>query len=329
MIRRDLLAAICAVLGSNAAFAQSPAKIKRVGVLMGIANDAEGQLRVSALIEGLKDLGWTDGGNIQLDVRWAEGDVSRARSLAAELVALDPSVLVGNSAPVISVLREITSLIPIVFVQVNDPIGQGLIKSLAKPGVNVTGFLNFEPAIAGKWLGLLKEVSPGISRVGVVFNKDTAARGAGGAVHIPLLQAAAPGLGIGIVPMPSSNLDEIEQGVSDLGASKSGIIVLPDVFNTVNRSGIMRIVAAHRIPAIYPYRYFVADGGLISYGIELSDLYRRSAGYVDRILRGEKPEDLPVQAPTKFHLVVNLKTARALGLEIPLTVLAQADEVIE
>ena len=210
MRRRELLAAFFAVLGSHAAFAQSPAKIRRVGVLMGIANDAEGQLRVAALLGGLKDLGWTEGSNIQVDVRWAEGDVLRARGLAAELVALEPSVLVGNSAPVISALREVTSVLPIVFVQVNDPIGQGLIKSLAKPGANVTGFLNFEPAIAGKWLALLKEISPGIAKVGVVFNKETVARGAGGAVHIPLLQAAVPGLGIRVMPMPSNNLGEIE-----------------------------------------------------------------------------------------------------------------------
>ena len=329
MRRRDLVLGLWWTFASSAGFAQQRPKPKRIGVLLGIANDAEGKSRVSAFVETLRDFGWENGKNIQLDVRFAEADVTRVKVLAAELIALEPSVLVASSAPATSALREATKVIPIVFVQVNDPIGQGLIKSLAKPGANVTGFLNYEPGIAGKWLELLKKINPGLSSVGVIINQDTASRGSGGAIHIPLLQAAAPPMNIRIVPILSRNVADVERGITDIAGPSSGLIVLPDVFNSVNRSGIIASAAAHRIPAIYPYRFFVADGGLISYGIELTDLYRRAAGYVDRILRGEKPDELPVQAPTKFQFVINLKTAKALGIEIPATVLAQADEVIE
>jgi putative ABC transport system substrate-binding protein len=326
MRRRDFLAGVGAVLVPGVAFAQ---QAKRLGILMGIANDAEGQLRISALLEALKALGWQDGSNIALDVRWAGGSPARARALAEELVALQPSVLVCNSSPAAIALRDATSVTPIVFVQVNDPVGQGFVRSLASPGGNVTGFLNFEPGIGGKWLELLKGINPALSIVGVIINRDTAAAGAGSAIHLPALQAEGPRLNIRIVPIPADNLGDVERGIVALGNSNVGLIVLPDVFNTVNRTGIIAAAAAHRIPAIYPYRYFVADGGLISYGIEIIDLYRRAAGYVDRILKGEKPEQLPVQAPTKFQLVVNLKTAKSLGIEMPPTLLATADEVIE
>jgi len=326
MRRRDFLAGVGAALVPGGAFAQ---QAKRLGILMGIADDAEGQLRISALLEALKGLGWQDGSNIALDVRWAAGSTARARALAEELVALQPSVLVCNSSPAAIALRDATSVIPIVFVQVNDPVGQGFVRSLASPGGNVTGFLNFEPGIGGKWLELLKGINPALSTVGVIINRDTEAAGAGSAIHLPALHAEGPRLNIRIVTIPADKLEDVERGIVALGNSNVGLIVLPDVFNTVNRTGIIAAAAAHRIPAIYPYRYFVADGGLISYGIEIIDLYRRAAGYVDRILKGERPEQLPVQAPTKFQLVVNLKTAKSLGIEMPPTVLATADEVIE
>jgi putative ABC transport system substrate-binding protein len=329
MRRRDFLAVATAALIPGSLSAQSGTQPKRLGVLMGIANDAEGQLRITALVETLKGFGWHEGANIVIDVRWAEGDMARARVLAAELVASQPSALVTNSSPATVALRDATSDIPIVFVQVNDPVGQGLVKSLANPGANITGFLNFEPAIAGKWLELLREIRPRVSKVGVIVNQETAAKGSGSAIHIPQLQTEAPKLNITIVPIPAGNLQDVERGIAALGDSDSGLIVLPDVFNTVNRAGIVATVAAHRIPAIYPYRYFITEGGLISYGIELVDLYRRAASYVDRILKGEKPEQLPVQAPVKFQMVVNLKAARALGIEMPTTLLARADEVIE
>jgi putative ABC transport system substrate-binding protein len=329
MRRREFLAAACVAMIPGSVSAQSASQPARLGVLMGIADDAEGQLRISALVEALKRLGWEEGANIMIDVRWAAADMARARVLAAELVASQPSALVTNSSPATVALRDATSVIPIVFVQVNDPVGQGLVQSLSNPGANITGFLNFEPAIAGKWLELLREISPAVSKIGVIVNKDTAASGSGSAIHIPQLQADAPRLNITIVPIPASSLQDVERGVAALGGSNAGLIVLPDVFNTVNRAGIIASAAALRIPAIYPYRYFIVDGGLISYGIELLDLYRRAAGYIDRILKGERPKQLPVQAPTKFQMVVNLKTAKALGIEMSPTLLARADEVIE
>lgn len=329
MRRREFLTGACSALVSGVAAAESGGPPKRIGILMGIANDAEGQSRIATLVQALEGLGWRDGSNVTFDLRWAEGDAGRARELAAELVASQPAVLVTNSSPATIALRDATGDIPIVFVQVNDPVGQGIVRSLASPGANVTGFLNFEPAIAGKWLELLRELNPAVARVGVLVNRVNAASGSGSAIHLPMLQAEAPKLNIGVVPIAATSMDDIDRGLAALGGSDSGLIVLPDVFNTVNRAGIVRSAAGHRIPAIYPYRYFVADGGLISYGIEIGDLYRRAAGYVDRILKGEKPGQLPVQAPTKFQLVINLKAAKALAISVPPGLLARADEVIE
>jgi putative ABC transport system substrate-binding protein len=303
---------------------------KRIGVLMGVANDAEGQSRVAALRQTLHSLGWEEGRNIKIDVRWAAGDVQRARIYAAELIDLAPTVILANSAPATIALHQATKIIPIVFVQVNDPVGQGLVASLARPGANVTGFLNFEPAMAGKWLEILKEVMPTLSRVAVIFNQATAVRGSGGGIHMSLLEAVAPSLKITLSPMPARDSNDIDQLIREFARTAGGgIIVLPDVFNTVNREVIIAAAARGHLPAIYPYRYFISSGGLISYGIEIADLYRRAAGYVDRILKGEKPADLPVQAPTKFELILNQKTAKALGLELPATLVGRADEVIE
>lgn len=332
MKRREFIALVGGAATSLplTAWGQPLDQRKRIGVLMGVSNDVEGQSRVTALRQTLHSLGWEDGRNIRLEVRWAGGDVERAQTYATELVNLEPAVIVANSALAVSALRQATSFVPVVFVQLNDPVGQGFVASLASPGGNLTGFLNFEPAMAGKWLELLREVVPTLSRVGVIFNQATAAQGAGGGIHLPLLRAVAPALNVSLFPMAARDSGDIEPLVGEFSRTAGGgIVVLPDVFNTVNREAIIAAVARGRLPAIYPYRYYISSGGLISYGIEIIDLYRRAASYVDQILKGAKPGDLPVQAPTKFELIINLKTAKALDLTIPATLLAQANEVVE
>ncbi|MBR1124569.1 ABC transporter substrate-binding protein [Bradyrhizobium lablabi] len=330
MRRREFIAGLGAAIALPVAVkAQQSAGVMRIGVLMGIADDAVGQSRTASLREGMQTLGWKEGVNTEYHVRWAEGDVDRAKRFAAELVALRPLVIVANSAPATLALKEATKSIPIVFVQVNDPVGQGLVESLANPGGNVTGFLNFEPAIAGKWLELLKEIAPRLTRVGVLYSQASASRGGGGRVHLSVLQEASPRLGIELMPIALTDASDIAPAIGRFTTDFSGLIVLPDVFNTVNRAVIIEAAAAHRIPTIYPYRYFVADGGFVSYGVEINDLYRRAASYVDRLLRGEKPDRLPVQAPTKLQLVLNAKTLKALGLDLPPMLFSRADEVIE
>jgi putative tryptophan/tyrosine transport system substrate-binding protein len=329
MRRREFIIGAGALLPWSTGLAQQAAGVAQIGILMGVSDDAVGQSRIASLREGMRALGWIEGTNAQYHLRWAEGDVARAQRLAAELVALRPSVIVANSAPATLALKEATKSIPIVFVQVNDPVGQGLVDSLANPGANVTGFLNFEPGISGKWLELLKEVVPGLARVGALYGQATASRGGGGSIHLTLLQEASPRLGVGLTPIALTDPSEIAAAIARLEGGNSGLIVLPDVFNTVNRALIIEAAAARRVPAIYPYRYFVADGGFLSYGVEINDLYLRAASYVDRVLKGEKPERLPVQAPIKVQMVINLKAAKALGLELSPTLLARADEVIE
>jgi len=333
MRRRDfirLIGGTAAASLPSMARGQSADQKKRIGVLMGVSDAAEGQSRISALRQTLHGLGWEEGRNIIIDVRWAAGDVQRAQSHATELIDLAPTAIVANSALAVSALRQATNIIPIVFVQLNDPVGQGFVASLARPGANITGFLNFEPAIAGKWLEILKEVMPTLSRVAVIFNEATAARGSGGGIHMPMLEAVAPALKISLSPMPVRDSDDVERLIGEFSRSPGGgIVVPPDVFNTVNREAIIAAAARGRLPAIYPYRYFISSGGLISYGLEITDLYRRAASYIDLILKGAQPGDLPVQAPTKFELIINLKTAKSLGLTVPPTLLAQADEVIE
>ena len=332
MKRREFIALAGAATASLPSMARGqPAdQRRRIGVLMGVSDDAEGQSRISALRQTLHGLGWEEGRNIIIDVRWAAGDVQRAQSHATELIDLAPTVIVANSALAVSALRQATNVIPIVFVQLNDPVGQGFVASLARPGANITGFLNFEPAMAGKWLEILKEVMPTLSRVAVIYNQATAARGSGGGIHMPLLEAVAPALRISLSPLAARDASDIDRLIGEFARTPGGgIIVLPDVFNTVNRETIVAAAARGRLPAIYPYRYYILSGGLISYGLEITDLYRRAASYIDRILKGAKPGDLPVQAPTKFELIINLKTAKALGLTVPPTLLAQADEVIE
>ena len=328
MQRRDFLS----VLGGAAAWpltawAQQPEQMRRIGVLMGIAeSDPEGQARVAAFRQGLQELKWVEGGNIKIDLRWATGDAARTKAYAAELVSLAPDVIFAQNTPVIRELVRETRTIPIVFAVVSDPIGDGFVTSLSKPGGNITGFSSLDPAVAGKWLQLLKQISPHIRRVAIIFNPDTAPH----SIFLPALEAAAPSFAVKLIRATVRDTAEIESAIAALASEPDGgLIVMPDVFVSNNRKLIYKLSAQHRVPTVYPFRYHAADGGLISYGPDIVDQSRQAASYVDRILKGEKPADLPVQAPTKYQLVINLKTAKALGLTVPPTLLATADEVIE
>jgi ABC-type uncharacterized transport system substrate-binding protein len=318
------------LLGSAAAWplaasAQQPDRVRRVGVLMGISDDPEGQARVAVFRQALAALGWTEGRNVQFIYRWSAGDVVHARQFAKELLDLRSDVILANSTPIAVAVRDITRTTPTVFVQVSDPVTAGVVQSLARPGGNLTGFTTFEPSIASKWLELLKRIAPNITRVAYLFNPNTAPL-----IYARAVETAAPLLSINPFAAKIHHAAEME-GVIEQFARESGsaLLVLPDLFTATNRQSIIALAAHHRLPAVYPARYFVASGGLMSYGVELLETYRQAASYVDRILRGERPADLPVQQPTKYELVLNLKTARALGVEIPPTLLARADEVIE
>jgi putative ABC transport system substrate-binding protein len=308
-----------------AAGAQQPDRVRRVGVLMGIADDFEGQARIAVFRQALQALGWSEGRNIQFIYRWSGGDVAHARKFAKELLDLRSDVILTNSTPPTVAVRDITRTTPTIFVQVSDPVGAGVVQSLARPGGNLTGFTNFDLSTAGKWLELLKRLAPNITRVAYLFNPNTAPL-----LYAKAVETAAPLLSVKSIPAAVHNAVGIERALEQVAReSDSALLVLPDLFNATNRQSIIALAARHRLPAVYPFRYFVTSGGLMSYGTELLDTYRQAASYVDRILKGERPSDLPVQQPTKFELVINLKTAKALGLEIPPTLLARADEVIE
>jgi len=302
---------------------------RRIGLLLNIAeSDPEAQSMMGAFHQGLRELGWVDGRNLRIDRRWGAGNPGRVEVLAKELVGLQPEVIVGYTTPAVLALRRETSTIPIVFVQVSDPIGTGFITNLAHPGGNITGFTNFEASMVGKWAEMLKEIAPGISRVAFLFNPETAPYVT--RYYQRPLEAAVKSLGMQPWGNPVRNVREIESAITALGReSGGGLIVMPDSFNIVHRDRIMVLAAQHQLPAISPYRFAAQEGGLISYGVDQVELFRQAAAYVDRILKGEKPADLPVQAPTKFELAINLRTAKALGLTVPLTLQARADEVIE
>ena len=310
-----------------AARAQPGERIRRVGVLTNLAqNDSEGRARDEAFVQGLRHLGWTEGDNLRIDRRWTAGDSERGRQYATELVALAPDVIVTTGSAGLIPLLQVTRTIPIVFTVVPDPVGAGFVDSLARPGGNATGFVQFEFGLTGKWLELLKEVAPDITRVAVLREPGLTAAIA----QFAALQAVAPSLRVDLVPLNFRDKGDIERTVAAfVRSSNDGMIVTSGPLAAVHREVIIATAARYKLPAVYVSRFTALDGGLISYGPDFRDQYRRAAGYVDRILKGEKPGDLPVQAPTKYELVVNLKTAKALGLDIPPMLLARADEVIE
>jgi ABC-type uncharacterized transport system substrate-binding protein len=329
MRRREFVTLLggAAAMWPLAARAQQAERLRRIGVLMNLAaDDPQSPVRIAALLQGLQELGWADGRNMRLEYRWGANDVERGRRFAAEMVALRPEVILASGSPSVGALQQVTRAVPIVFVAVIDPVGSGFVDSLAQPGGNITGFTLFEFGVSGKWLELLKEVAPRVTRVGVL--RDPALASGGG--QLGAIQSVAPSFGVEVNPVNVRDAAEIERGITAFSRSANGgLIVTGSTLTTVHRDLIVTLAARHRLPAVYPQRYYVSDGGLMSYGADTTDPYRRAAGYIDRILKGEKPADLPVQAPTKYELVINLKTAKALGLDVPPTLLARADEVIE
>jgi ABC-type uncharacterized transport system substrate-binding protein len=309
-----------------AARAQQPERMRRIGVLMNFtADDAVSQGRLRAFVQGLQELGWTVGRNLQIDYRWGAGNVERYRTFAVELVALTPDILLTVGAPAVEALQHATRTVPIVFASVTDPVGGGLVASLARPGGNTTGFTLSEYGVSGKWLELLKEIAPRVVRAAVL--RDPVAVGIG---QFAAIQAVAPSLQVELIPVDVRDAGEIERAVTAFANRPNGaLIVTSSAFTAIHRELIIALARRHQLPAVYPFRYYITSGGLISYGPDPIDQFRLAAGYVDRILKGEKPADLPVQEPTKFELVLNLKTAKALGLDVPPTLLARADEVIE
>jgi putative ABC transport system substrate-binding protein len=330
MKRREFIAG----LGGAAAWplvarAQQGGRVRRIGVLMGFdENDPEAKGWLSGFMQGLAGLGWIDGHNVRVNVRWATGDFDRIRMFAKELLDLQPDVILASSTPVTAALQRETRTIPIVFVTVADPIGSGFVASLARPGGNLTGFINLEASIAGKLLELLTVIAPGVKRVANIFNPDTAP--SGGLYYLPAFEAAARSLNVEPIVAPVRSDAEIETVITPLGrAPGGGLILSPDAFMFVHRATIVSLAARHNIPAVYNQTVYAKDGGLLCYGPDEGDIFRRSASYVDRILRGAKPADLPVQLPIKFVMALNAKTAKALGLAVPQSILLQADVVIE
>jgi len=320
-------------LGSAAAWpvvgrGQQSERVRRIGVLVASpADDAEFQARIAAFNEGLAQLGWTEGRNVRIDTRWATTNADDLRKHAAELAAPTPDVLFAASGTTtVAALLQATRTVPIVFAIIIDPVGAGFVASLARPGGNATGFTMFEYGLSGKWLELLKQIAPGVTRAAVL--RDPAI--ASGIGQFGAVQAVAPSLGMELSPVDVRDAPEIERAVTAFaGIENGGLVVTASPSSTIHRDLIVALAARHKLPAVYWERFYVAAGGLISYGPDRLDQYRRAAGYVDRILKGEKPSDMPVQAPTKYQLVINLKTAKALGLEVPHSLLARADEVIE
>ena len=332
MRRREFLAllggiAIAARPGMGRA--QHPGRTRRIAILLGVAeSDPEAQSRVGALRQELERLGWVDGRNIRIEQRWTGGDAERLRAYTAELVASAPDVIVANPTPIVAALKQATRTIPIVFALVSDPVSSGFVESWAQPGGNITGFTSFESSMAGKWLQALKQMAPRVTQVTVVFNPETAA--SGGEIFLRPLEEAASPFGFQVRPARVRSAAEIA-GLGDPSASggTTGLLVVPDIFTTNHRDEIIALAARQRLPALYPFRFFAASGGLMSYGIDTLDVFRRAATYVDRILKGAKVGELPVQGPAKFELAINMKTANSLGLTVPPSLLALADEVIE
>jgi putative ABC transport system substrate-binding protein len=331
MQRREFMTLLC---GAAAAWpvgarAQQPERMRRIGVLSGNReNDPQAQRFLAAFNEAMRELGWIDGRNIKIEVRWAASDLDRMTTLAKELVSLQPDLIVGHTTPVVTALQRETKSIPIVFVVVSDPIGSGFVASLPRPAGNITGFVNLEASLAGKWIEMVREISPRVTRAAFMFNPDTAPY----SYYLPAFEAAARSHSVEPAAMPVRDLAEIETSIANFAHLLDGaLVVMPDSFTSLqsNYRQIIAVAARYRVPAIYPYRYMAEAGGLMSYGTDNADLFRRAPAYVDRILKGANPAELPVQLPTKFEFVLNLKTAKTLGLTVPQTLLTSADEVIE
>jgi putative tryptophan/tyrosine transport system substrate-binding protein len=330
MRRREFIAAIAgsAAAWPLAAHAQQPGPMRRIGVLMGFPeSDSQAQSYIAAFRDGLQKLGWTDGRNVRIDTRWAAFDAESRQRFAKELIALQPDLILSHTTPTTAALLQQTRTIPIIFVTVTDPIGSGFVASLPRPGGYVTGFTLVEPTMAAKWVELLKEIAPGVNRVAMLFNPTTATYAD---YFLKPFKAAAASFAVAAIAAPVRDTSELESVVAAQAREPNGgLIVMPDSFTDAHRVEITSLVARYRLPAVYAYRFFTERGGLLSYGADLSDNFRRAADYVDRVLKGEKPADLPVQAPTKFELTINLKTAKVLGLTVPPSLLGLADEVIE
>jgi putative ABC transport system substrate-binding protein len=329
MRRRDL---IIGIAGSAAAWplparAQQGESARRIGILMHYSQtDREGQVRIAAFLDTLQRLGWTEARNVRIEYRWSAGDADREKASAAELVHSRPDVIVVSGWTALAELQRLTSMIPIVFTQVSDPVDSGFVASLTRPGANISGFQNFEPAIGGKWLGILKEAAPSMRRVAVLFSANSAATVA----FLRAAEAVAPALTVEVTAVDVHGGVEIERAIAEFaGQPDGGLIVTSHPSFVANRGLIILLAARHRLPAVYPFRYYTTEGGLMSYGPDQIDQWRGAATYVDRILRGEKAGELPVQAPTKYELVINLKSAKVIGLNIPPTFPLRADEVIE
>ena len=328
MQRREFITLIggATVAWPLGARAQQPERMQLVGVLMGAAeSDLEAQSLISTTRHRLGELGWSEGRNIRIEDRWTTGDNNRLRAYAAELAQLKPDVIICEGTPVVAALQQATRTIPIVFVNANNPIGSGFVASIARPGGNITGLVSFEPAMGGKWLETLKGIAPDVARVALIYNPQTHT-----GQHFQSIEAASRSLAVKAIRLPFSNAAEIERALGDFAREpKGGLLVLPDISTNLHRDLTCALAARHRLPAIYPFRRFITSGGLAYYGADTKDMHRKLAEYVDRILKGAKPADLPVQTPTKFELIINLKTAKALGLTIPPALLTSADEVIE
>lgn len=329
MRRRDIIAlAGVTAAWPLAARAQQADQMRRIGVLMSIAASEPGaQARVASFRKGLQELGWAEGRNIRFDIRWASFDEALMQRFAKELVALQPDLILSHNTPTTAALLQQTRTIPIVFAVVSDPVGSGFIASFPRPGGNVTGFTNIEPTMAGKWLELLKEIAPRVTRVAFLFNPATAPYAE---YYVSPLEAAAASFSLEAIAAPVRDTSELESAIAaHAGAPNSGLVVMPDSFLITHRAEITSLAARYRLPAVYPFRTFIELGGLLSYGNDLLDGFRRAAMYADRILKGATPSELPVQAPDKFELVINLKTAKALGLDVPVNLQLRADKLIE
>jgi putative ABC transport system substrate-binding protein len=330
MRRRDFLSLIggAAATWPLAVRAQQPARLRQVAILRAeVAGDPEGLRNSGALIQGLQALGWTQGRNVRIEQRWAGGSVDAMKALAKELVALEPDVIVVVSTPVSAAVMQETHTIPIIFVQNFDPVGSGLVKSLVAPDGNITGFTSYEPGISSKWLELLKGVAPQVARVAIMYNPQTAPYAG---VFLRSIEAASPIFAIQPIAMPIQDSGTIEKSIEAFAREiNPGLMVLPDATTTVHEKLIVKLASQHRLPAIYPWRHYVTAGGLMCYAVDLPVLWRRAASYVDQVLKGEKPANLPIQQPTKFELVINLTAAKAVGLTIPASILSLADDLID